>query len=67
MADVELRSVVNYEALRGIGEISLFREVEDKTYAGPCSPDVAFPPTPRASKYRPEACVAVPRTLTILE
>ena len=27
---------MNYEALRGIGEISLFREVEDKTYAGPC-------------------------------
>ena len=37
MADVDLRSVMNYEALRGIGEISLFREVEDKTYAGPCS------------------------------
>ena len=36
MADVDLMSVMNYEALRGIGEISLFREVEDKTYAGPC-------------------------------
>ena len=37
MADVDLRSVMNYEALRGIGEISLFREVEDKTYAGSCT------------------------------
>ena len=36
MSDVDLRSDMNYEALRGIGEISLFREVEDKTYAGPC-------------------------------
>ena len=37
MTDVDLRSVMNYEALRGIGEISLFREVEDITYAGPSS------------------------------
>ena len=37
MADVDLRSVMNYEALRGIGEISLLGEVEDKTYAGPCT------------------------------
>ena len=36
MADVDLRSDMNYEALRSIGEILLFREVEDKTYAGPC-------------------------------